>query len=89
MSRVLLKSFRYGPHRNSGVGIPCDELVDGNDIDDIVSGETSLTSLIPKETKGKIMNYRDSITIAAQHAQDWDVPEELLILPISNEAAML
>ena len=35
------------------------------------------------------MTYRDSITIAAQHAQDWAVPEELLILPISNEAAML
>jgi len=35
------------------------------------------------------MTYLDSITIAAQHAQDWDVPEELLILTISNEAAML
>ena len=35
------------------------------------------------------MTYRDSITIAAQHAQECDVPEELLPLTISNEAAML
>ena len=48
-----------------------------------------MTFRIPKGTKGKTMTYRDSITIAAQHAQDWDVPEELLPLTISNEAAML
>ena len=35
------------------------------------------------------MTDLDSITIAALHAQDCDVPEELLLLAISNEAAML
>ena len=35
------------------------------------------------------MNYLDCITIAAQHAQDNDVPEGLLPLTIANEAAML
>lgn len=34
-------------------------------------------------------SYFDSMTIAAQHAQDWDVPPSLLPLTISNAAAML
>ena len=34
-------------------------------------------------------NYFDSISIAAQHAQDWDVPAALLPLTIRNAAAML
>lgn len=35
------------------------------------------------------MNYIDCITIAAQHAQDWDLPTELLPLVIASEAALL
>ncbi len=34
------------------------------------------------------MNYLDSITMAAQHAQDWDLPEALLPLVIASEAAL-
>ena len=34
-------------------------------------------------------SYFDSMTIAAQHAQDWDVPEMLLPLVIANEANLL
>lgn len=34
------------------------------------------------------MTYIDCITIAAQHAQDWDVPVQLLPLVIGNEAAL-
>ena len=34
-------------------------------------------------------NYFDSMTIAAQYAQDWDVPPALLTLTIRNQAAML
>jgi hypothetical protein len=35
------------------------------------------------------MNFYDSLTFAAQHAGYDDVPDELLPLTISNEAAML
>ena len=35
------------------------------------------------------MSYIDSLTIAAQHAQDWDLPNELLPLVIANEANLL
>lgn len=35
------------------------------------------------------MNYLDSLTIAAQHAQDWDLPNELLPLVIASEANLL
>ena len=35
------------------------------------------------------MTYFDSLTFAAQHAGDDDLPAELLPLTISNEAAML
>ena len=35
------------------------------------------------------MTYIDCIAIAAQHAQDWDVPQGLLPLTIANEAALL
>ena len=36
------------------------------------------------------MNYIDCITIAAQHAYDWDdLPAELLPLVIASEAALL
>ena len=35
------------------------------------------------------MTYADSITFAAQHAQDWDGPQALLPLTITNEAALL
>lgn len=35
------------------------------------------------------MTFFDSITVAAQHAYEWDVPEDLLPLTISNEAALL
>ena len=34
-------------------------------------------------------NYFDSLTFAAQHAGDDDLPAELLPLTISNAAAML
>jgi len=35
------------------------------------------------------MNYIDCITVAVQHSHDRDVPEALLPLTISNEAALL
>lgn len=35
------------------------------------------------------MTYIDSIAIAAQHAQDWDLPAELLPLVIASEAVLL
>ena len=35
------------------------------------------------------MTYIDSLTIAAQHAQDWDLPAELLPLVIASEATLL
>lgn len=35
------------------------------------------------------MTYFDSLTFAAQHAGDDDLPAELLPLTISNSAAML
>jgi hypothetical protein len=35
------------------------------------------------------MSYTDCITYAAQHAQDWDLPQTLLPLTITNEAALL
>lgn len=35
------------------------------------------------------MTYIDSITIAAQHAQDSDMPAELLPLVIASEACLL
>jgi hypothetical protein len=35
------------------------------------------------------MTYIDCITVAAQHAQDWDLPAELLPLVISREATLL
>ncbi|WIT12910.1 hypothetical protein PFX98_04690 [Paucibacter sediminis] len=35
------------------------------------------------------MNYLDCITFAAQHAQDWDLPNDLLPLVIISEAALL
>ena len=34
------------------------------------------------------MNYSDSLSFAVQHMQDWDIPEDMLPLTISNEAAM-
>lgn len=34
------------------------------------------------------MTYIDSITIAAQHAQNWDLPAELLPLVITSEAVL-
>ncbi|MBB5202844.1 hypothetical protein HNQ51_000137 [Inhella inkyongensis] len=34
------------------------------------------------------MNYLDSISIAAQHAQDWDLPAALLPLVITSEATL-
>ena len=34
------------------------------------------------------MNYSDSLTLAVQHLQDWDIPEHLLPLTICNEAAL-
>lgn len=35
------------------------------------------------------MTYFDSITMAAQRAHDWDVPERLLPLTIDREASLL
>ena len=35
------------------------------------------------------MTYIDCITFAAQHAQDWDGPDDLLPLTIVDEAALL
>ena len=35
------------------------------------------------------MNYIDCIAFAAQHAQDWDVPDELLPLVIASQANLL
>ncbi len=35
------------------------------------------------------MSYIDCLTFAAQHAQDWDLPNELLPLVISSEANLL
>jgi hypothetical protein len=35
------------------------------------------------------MSYIDCITFAAQHAQDWDLPDELLPLVIASEANLL
>ena len=35
------------------------------------------------------MSYIDCITFAAQHAQDWDLPDELLPLVIVSEANLL
>lgn len=35
------------------------------------------------------MSYIDCITFAAQHAQDWDLPDELLPLVITSEANLL
>lgn len=35
------------------------------------------------------MTYIDCITIAAQHAQDCDLPSELLPLVITSEAVLL
>jgi hypothetical protein len=32
--------------------------------------------------------YFDSLTIAAQHAQDWHLPDHLLPLVITNEASL-
>lgn len=34
------------------------------------------------------MNFFDSLTTAAQHAQDWDVPAELLPIVIASEATL-
>ena len=35
------------------------------------------------------MSFADSVTIAVQHVQDWDVPQEMLPLTIRNEACIL
>lgn len=35
------------------------------------------------------MSYIDCITFASQHAQDWDLPDELLPLVIASEANLL
>lgn len=35
------------------------------------------------------MNFFDCLTHAAQHAQDWDMPAELLPLIIAGEANLL
>ena len=35
------------------------------------------------------MTYLDSITLATSHVLDWDLPDELLPLTITNEAAQL
>lgn len=35
------------------------------------------------------MNYLDSISIATQRAQDWELPQDLLPLVIASEAALL
>ena len=46
--------------------------------------KTSLTHL-----KGITMSYLDSIIFAAQHAQDCELPDELLPLVIASEANLL
>lgn len=35
------------------------------------------------------MSYTDSLTVAVQHMQDYDVPPEMLPLTIRNEACLL
>lgn len=35
------------------------------------------------------MSYIDCLTFAVQHAQHWDLPEELLPLVIASEANLL
>ncbi len=35
------------------------------------------------------MSYIDSLTFAAQHAQDWDLPDDLLPLVITSQANLL